>query len=222
MEKLMYVVWGDGGAEAGDGAAGPPADRGRAEPVRGRRPRADGRRARRRGRAGAAADADPRRRGLARRDRLGVDRRVRPARAVRARARRPRPDASPATSSSSPSTTTTAPPQYSGPRDWPDGERSPGVLTVALIHRPEGLVVRRLDRAWHGTQSPLSAELQPRTRYVRNEVVRAGHRRRARGERDRRGGVGVDRGRGRPDAVLQLRRRPRRDAGERRRRCSRA
>ena len=58
------------------------------------------------------------------------------------------------------------------PRDWPDGERSPGVLTVALIHRPEGLGYREWITRWHGTQSPVSAELQPRTRYVRNEVVR--------------------------------------------------
>ncbi|HVC72075.1 MAG TPA: hypothetical protein VNC61_17615 [Acidimicrobiales bacterium] len=57
-------------------------------------------------------------------------------------------------------------------RSWPDGERSPGVLTVALIHRPEGLDYRQWIDRWHGTQSPLSAELQPRTRYVRNEVVR--------------------------------------------------
>lgn len=63
--------------------------------------------------------------------------------------------------------------EYSGPRHWPDGERSPGVLTVALIHRPEGLGYAKWIEAWHGTQSPLSAELQPRTRYVRNEVVRA-------------------------------------------------
>lgn len=63
--------------------------------------------------------------------------------------------------------------QWSGPRDWDDGERSPGVLTVALIHRPEGLDYRDWIEAWHGTQSPLSAELQPRTRYVRNEVVRS-------------------------------------------------
>ncbi len=62
--------------------------------------------------------------------------------------------------------------QWSGPRDWPDGERSPGVLTVALIHRPPGLSYESWIEAWHGTQSPLSAELQPRTRYVRNEVVR--------------------------------------------------
>jgi hypothetical protein len=47
------------------------------------------------------------------------------------------------------------------------------VLTVALIHRPEGLDYRQWIHRWHGTQSPVSAELQPRTRYVRNEVVRA-------------------------------------------------
>ena len=62
---------------------------------------------------------------------------------------------------------------YAGPRTWPDGERSPGVLTVALIHRPAGLGYREWINRWHGTQSPVSAELQPRTRYVRNEVVRA-------------------------------------------------
>ena len=62
---------------------------------------------------------------------------------------------------------------YAAPRDWPDGERSPGVLTVALIHRPEGLGYREWITRWHGTQSPVSGELQPRTRYVRNQVVRA-------------------------------------------------
>jgi hypothetical protein len=63
--------------------------------------------------------------------------------------------------------------EYAPPRDWPDGERSPGVLTVALIHRPRGLEYGEWITRWHGTQSPVSAELQPRTRYVRNEVVRA-------------------------------------------------
>jgi hypothetical protein len=62
---------------------------------------------------------------------------------------------------------------HSAARRWPDGERSPGVLTVALIHRPEGLAYPEWIRRWHGTQSPVSGELQPRTRYVRNEVVRA-------------------------------------------------
>jgi hypothetical protein len=62
---------------------------------------------------------------------------------------------------------------HAPPRDWADGERSPGVLTVALIHRPAGLEYHEWITRWHGTQSPVSAELQPRTRYVRNEVVRA-------------------------------------------------
>ncbi|HXW38194.1 MAG TPA: hypothetical protein VEJ44_00755 [Acidimicrobiales bacterium] len=57
-------------------------------------------------------------------------------------------------------------------RGWSDGDRSPGVLTVALIHRPDGLDYREWIRRWHGTQSPLSGLLQPRVRYVRNEVVR--------------------------------------------------
>jgi hypothetical protein len=62
---------------------------------------------------------------------------------------------------------------HSGPRAWPDGERSPGVLTDARIHRPQGLDYATWIERWHGTQSPESARLQPRTRYVRNEVVRA-------------------------------------------------
>lgn len=62
---------------------------------------------------------------------------------------------------------------HAGPRDWPDGERSPGVLTVSLIHRPAELDYRTWIERWHGTQSPLSGRLQPRCRYVRNEVVRA-------------------------------------------------
>jgi hypothetical protein len=62
---------------------------------------------------------------------------------------------------------------HSGPRDWSDGARSPGVLTVSLIHRPQGLDYATWVERWHGTQSPLSGELQPRCRYVRNEVVRS-------------------------------------------------
>lgn len=63
--------------------------------------------------------------------------------------------------------------RHAEPRDWPDGERSPGVLTVAIIHRPESLTEASWLHNWHEVQSPLSAELQPRTRYVRNQVVRA-------------------------------------------------
>jgi hypothetical protein len=61
---------------------------------------------------------------------------------------------------------------HSAPRDWPDGARSPGVLTVSLLHRPAGLDYATWIERWHGRQSPLSGQLQPRCRYVRNEVVR--------------------------------------------------
>lgn len=62
---------------------------------------------------------------------------------------------------------------HSGPRTWPDGERSPGVLTVAVLHRPESLSEAAWIHNWHEVQSPMSGLLQPRTRYVRNQVVRA-------------------------------------------------
>jgi hypothetical protein len=58
-------------------------------------------------------------------------------------------------------------------RDWAAGSRSPGVLTVAAIHRPAGLSDAQWLHAWHEVQSPASARLQPRTRYVRNRVVQA-------------------------------------------------
>ncbi|MFN8051229.1 MAG: hypothetical protein U0Q22_07340 [Acidimicrobiales bacterium] len=63
--------------------------------------------------------------------------------------------------------------EYAGPRSWPAGERSPAVLTVCLIHRPAGADPATWVRQWHDVQSPVSAEIQPRMRYVRNEVIRA-------------------------------------------------
>ncbi|MGK2948243.1 MAG: hypothetical protein ACSLFP_06695 [Acidimicrobiales bacterium] len=62
---------------------------------------------------------------------------------------------------------------HAGLRTWPDGERSPGVLTVALVHRPADLDPHEWIERWHGVQSPASGRLQPRTRYVRNHVHRA-------------------------------------------------
>lgn len=59
-----------------------------------------------------------------------------------------------------------------GRRDWPDGQRSPSVLTVCCIHRPIGADIDAWLAHWHGVQSPVSAEIQPRIRYVRNEVIR--------------------------------------------------
>lgn len=62
--------------------------------------------------------------------------------------------------------------QWAAPRSWPDGQASPGVLTVAILHRPEQLTEAEWLHRWHEIQSPVSGELQPRTRYVRNHVVR--------------------------------------------------
>ena len=56
-------------------------------------------------------------------------------------------------------------------RDWPDGERSPGVLTVAALNRPADMDEATWLHNWHEVQSPRSLELQPRCRYVRNRVV---------------------------------------------------
>lgn len=63
--------------------------------------------------------------------------------------------------------------RYSAPRDWPDGQRSPGVVAVTLMERPKRLSRDEWIRRWHGRQSPVSEAMQPRARYVRNVVVRA-------------------------------------------------
>ncbi len=63
--------------------------------------------------------------------------------------------------------------EFSKKRDWPDGQRSPGVLTVAVFEKPQSIPYLEWIARWHGVQSVVSAEVQPRTRYVRNEVVRA-------------------------------------------------
>jgi len=63
--------------------------------------------------------------------------------------------------------------QWSAPRDWPDGTRSPGVLTVALLQQhPEQSFDEWVTR-WHTRISPITEAIQPRCRYVRNAVFRA-------------------------------------------------
>jgi len=63
--------------------------------------------------------------------------------------------------------------QWSSPRDWADGERSPGVLTVALLQQHPDLTYEEWVNRWHTRISPITAEIQPRSRYVRNAVYRA-------------------------------------------------
>jgi len=59
------------------------------------------------------------------------------------------------------------------PRTWPDGTRSPGILTVATFEQLPGTDFEQWLAFWHGRQSPMSEAVQPRCRYVRNLVVRS-------------------------------------------------
>ena len=61
---------------------------------------------------------------------------------------------------------------WAGPRTWPDGTRSPGILTVATFEQLPGTDFETWLAFWHGRQSPMSEAVQPRCRYVRNLVVR--------------------------------------------------
>ena len=60
---------------------------------------------------------------------------------------------------------------HAKPRDWPDGQRSPGITAVTLMRRPRRLDRDEWVRRWHGRMSPVSERIQPRTRYVRNSVL---------------------------------------------------
>ncbi len=63
--------------------------------------------------------------------------------------------------------------EHSAPRDWADGERSPGVLATTLLRRPKRIPEAEWYQRWYGRQSPMSEAMQPRTRYVRNPIKRA-------------------------------------------------
>jgi len=63
--------------------------------------------------------------------------------------------------------------RWCAPRDWPDGQRSPGVLTVALLQRHPEQSFEEWVRRWHTRISPITESIQPRCRYVRNAVFRA-------------------------------------------------
>lgn len=60
--------------------------------------------------------------------------------------------------------------EHAGPRDWPDGARSPGILAVTLLKRPKRVPRDKWMQRWFGAQSPMSEWMQPRARYVRNVV----------------------------------------------------
>jgi hypothetical protein len=62
--------------------------------------------------------------------------------------------------------------QWSSVRDWPDGRRSPGVLTVALLQQHPDQTFEEWIARWHSRISPITEAIQPRCRYVRNAVFR--------------------------------------------------
>jgi hypothetical protein len=57
-------------------------------------------------------------------------------------------------------------------RDWCVGEKSPGVTLVAAFRRPPRLSEREFYRRWHEGHSPMSLEIHPLSRYIRNGVAR--------------------------------------------------
>jgi hypothetical protein len=57
-------------------------------------------------------------------------------------------------------------------RDWKDGERSPGVALVTTFRKPEALDDATFYARWHESHTPISLEIHPLIRYVRNAVAR--------------------------------------------------
>lgn len=55
-------------------------------------------------------------------------------------------------------------------RDWPDGQRSPGVTLVTMLVRNPALGHEQFMREWHEVHTPLSLEVHPLWSYVRNVV----------------------------------------------------
>ena len=63
--------------------------------------------------------------------------------------------------------------EHAPARSWPDGRRSPGIVTLTVFDKPAGVDDETFYGHWYGHQSPMSEWMQPRCRYVRNAVVRA-------------------------------------------------
>lgn len=60
---------------------------------------------------------------------------------------------------------------YMHQRDWADGRRSPGLVSVNLLKRPEKISPEEWIKRWHNIMSPVSEAIQPRARYIRNLVL---------------------------------------------------
>ena len=60
--------------------------------------------------------------------------------------------------------------EHGSPRDWPDGERSPAIVSVTPLERPRRIPKDKWMKHWFNRQGPMSEKMQPRARYVRNVV----------------------------------------------------
>ena len=60
--------------------------------------------------------------------------------------------------------------EHGSPRDWPDGQRSPAVVSVTPLERPRRIPKDKWMKHWFNRQGPMSERMQPRARYVRNVV----------------------------------------------------
>ena len=63
-------------------------------------------------------------------------------------------------------------PRVYAQRDWPDGERSPGVTLVAAFPKAREIDAATFFFEWQERHTPLSLSMHPLTRYVRNSVAR--------------------------------------------------
>jgi hypothetical protein len=60
--------------------------------------------------------------------------------------------------------------EHGVPRDWPDGQRSPAIISVTPLERPKRIPKEEWMKHWFNRQGPMSEKMQPRARYVRNVV----------------------------------------------------
>jgi hypothetical protein len=67
--------------------------------------------------------------------------------------------------------TESVPLAYEG-RDWPDGERSPGVKQITMFDKRADIDDTQFFARWHGSHTPLTFEVHPVCLYVRHAVAR--------------------------------------------------
>jgi EthD domain len=63
-------------------------------------------------------------------------------------------------------------PMHYPDRTWPDGAKSPGVTLFTAFPKPDRLTDEQFFGHWHGSHTPLSFEIHPLWRYIRNAVAR--------------------------------------------------